>query len=82
VRAQVRFLCQSRRLGGQPATSGLAPQTDMVTATSGLPKQRTSLDRPGMSQRCQKRKHWIGQLYFRLASWAVFTVRNGLDHPI
>jgi hypothetical protein len=26
--------------------------------------------------------HWIGQLYFRLASWAVFTVRNGLDHPI
>jgi hypothetical protein len=28
----------------------------------------------------QKRKHWIGQLYFR--SWAVFTVRNGLDHPI
>jgi hypothetical protein len=46
------------------------------------------------SKRCQKqirlnagsgqvkRKHWIGQLYFRLASWAVFTVRNGLDHPI
>jgi hypothetical protein len=21
-------------------------------------------------------------IYFRLASWAVFTVRNGLDHPI
>ena len=29
----------------------------------------------------QKRKRWIGQLYLRLASWAVFTVRNGLDHP-
>jgi hypothetical protein len=29
-----------------------------------------------------KRKHWIGKLYFRLAGWAVFTVRNGLDHPI
>ena len=31
--------------------------------------------------KCQL-KHRIGQLYLRLASWAVFTVRNGLDHPI
>jgi hypothetical protein len=36
----------------------------------------------GIRKPSQKRKHWIGQLYFRLASWAVFTVRNGLDHPI
>jgi hypothetical protein len=35
-----------------------------------------------MSEKGQKRKHWIGQSYLRLASWAVFTVRNGLDHPI
>jgi hypothetical protein len=42
----------------------------------------TSGRRVSMSASCQKRKHWIGQLYFRLAGWAVFTVRNGLDHPI
>jgi hypothetical protein len=35
-----------------------------------------------MSVSCQKLKHWIGQLYFRLAICAVFTVRNGLDHLI
>ena len=46
------------------------------------PDKQTSSESVGMSQRCQKRKHWIEQLYFRLASWAVFTVRNGLDHPI
>ncbi len=46
------------------------------------PNQQTFSESVGMSQRCQKRKHWIGQLYLRLASWAVFTVRNGLDRPI
>jgi hypothetical protein len=47
-----------------------------------LRAQRTQLRHYAMSLLCQKRKHWIGQLYFRLASCAVFTVRNGLDHPI
>jgi hypothetical protein len=46
------------------------------------PDEPTASGRFGRSEKCQKRKHWIEQLFFRLASWAVVTVRNGLDHPI
>jgi hypothetical protein len=60
---------QSRHFGRWPTTSGLPQSTDII--------------RPARLVRfVPKAEALDGQLYFRLASWAVFTVRNGLDHPI